>query len=208
MRVLVVGRYPPPSSPSARETMKAVREAAASERDVEVLSTPGSAAHHRGRLTGPGGAVDAWRRSRGFDAVVVLVTADTPLRIRGGGRRGRLHRLADCLAWGVALRRMPSPTLVVPDPDVIPGSIGGRTGRFLWRGGERVVVPSEYAAQRLVTDGGCDSERIEVRRQPQAAVSRWDTGWEAATDQPTAEELIKRRAADARRAATRGGQLR
>jgi hypothetical protein len=204
VRILVVGRYPPPSSPAARETMRAVREAAASADDVEVLSTPGSAAHHHGRLTGPGGAIDAWRRSRGFDRVVVLVTADAPLGIRPGGRRGRLHRLADCVAWGVALRRMPSSTLVVPDPDVIPGSIGGRTGRFLWSGARRIVVASEYAAQRLVRDGGCNSERVEVRRRPQPVVSRWDTGWDAATDQPSAEELIRRRAADARRAATRG----
>jgi hypothetical protein len=206
VRILVVGRYPPPLSLSARETMAAVRDAAASN-DVEVLSTPGSAAHHRGRLTGPGGAMDAWRRSRGFDAVVVLVTADTPLRLTAGGRRGRLSRLADCFAWGLALRAMRSTTLVVPDPDVIPGSIGGRTGRFLWSGARKIVVGSDYAGDRLVTDGGCDPARVEVRQRAQPAVARWDAGWEGAIDQPSVEELIKQRAADARRGAVRGGQL-
>jgi hypothetical protein len=201
VKVLVVGLYPPQGGADANHTMATVRELATGGDEVEVFSTVGSAAQHRGPIAGISGAFDVWRRARSFDAVVVQVTGHSPLRAPGR-RRARLTRLVDCLAWGAALRMMKRSRLVVPNLAVVPGSIGGRSGRFLWGGAGRVVVSSEHSRQRLA-DAGCSPDRIEVVAPPPVARDRPETGWDHAVDQKTAEEMIVQRAAEDRRAAAR-----
>jgi len=202
VRLLVVGPYPPPSGAEERQTMTTVRRLANDGDDVEVLSLIGSAAHHRGAITGTAGALDVWRRARSYDGVVLQVGTRVPLRTFPG-RRGRIARLVDCLAWGIVLRMSKGSRIVVSDLDAIPGSFGGRTGRFLWSGASRVVVTSELSKQRLVDAGCCEPERIELAVAHTGPHGRWDAGWELATDQATAEAVIVERAARDRRAAAR-----
>ena len=202
MTVLVVGPYPPPSGPEERETMATVRRLANDGEQIEVLSFVGSAAHHRGPIRGAAGAFETWRRARSFDGVVLQLGTRIPLRTFGG-RKGRIARLIDCFAWGLALRGSKNSRILAPDLDAMPGSFGGRTGRFLWGSAARVVVTSELNKQRLIDAGCCAPERIEVVAPHAGAHARWDAGWEQATDQATAEELIVERAARDRRAAAR-----
>ena len=203
MRVLVVGSYPPPARAEAHRTVATVHRLGAQGDDVEVLSGPGSAAQRRGPITGPLGALRTWMLGRGYDAVVVQVESAAPLRM-SHGRRARIDRVVDCLAWGLALRLLRDVTLVVPDTDVVPRSIGGRTGRFLWTAADRLLVTSERGRRRLVDEGGASEARVEL---PAAAVGVervGDDGWDGLTDAAGVMDRIKQRAAEDRRAARRG----
>jgi hypothetical protein len=202
VRLLVVGAYPPPSGAEERQTMATVRRLANDGDEIEVLAQAGSAAHHLGAITGTAGAFDAWRRARAYDGVVLQVGTRVPLRTFPG-IRGRVARLLDCLAWGLVLRASKGSRIVAPDLDAIPGSIGGRTGRFLWSSAARVVVASELGKQRLIAAACCPPERIDVVSTHGGPHARWDKGWERVTDQATAEELIVERATRDRRAALR-----
>src|SRR5262249_8734531 len=116
VRLLVVGPYPPPSGAEERQTMTTVRRLANDGDAVEVLSLVGSAAHHRGAITGTAGALDVWRRARSYDGVVLQVGTRVPLRTFPG-RRGRIARLVDCLTWGIVLRTSKGSRIVVSDLD-------------------------------------------------------------------------------------------
>jgi hypothetical protein len=171
--------------------------------DVHVLSRRGSAAQLRGEIAGPMGALQAWWRGRGYDAVVVQVESGAPLRV-SHGRRARVDRAVDCLAWGLALRWLGDVTLVVPDTDVVPRSIGGRTGRFLWTAADRLIVASEHGRRRLVDEGGAEEARVELPAAAPSVERRADDGWDGLTDVADIMDLIKSRAAEDRRAARRG----
>ena len=57
---------------------------------------------------------------------------------------------------------MRSVTLVVPDTDVVPRSVGGRSGRFLWTAADHLLVTSERGRRRLVDEGGAPEDRVEL----------------------------------------------
>jgi len=204
VRVLVVGSYPPPAHGESHRTVATVHRLGAHGDDVHVLSRRGSAAQLRGEIAGPLGALQTWWRGRGYDAVVVQVESGSPLRV-SHGRRARIDRAVDCLAWGLALRLLHDVTLVVPDTDVVPRSIGGRTGRFLWTAVDRRLVTSEHGRRRLVEEGGASEARVEI---PAAAAiverAADDDGWDGLTDAAAVMERIKTRAAEDRKAARRG----
>jgi hypothetical protein len=202
MRVLVVGSYPPPASADAHRTVATVHRVGARGDDVDVLSHPGSAATLRGPIAGPSGALRTWWRGRKYDAVVVHVESGAPLRL-SDGRLARIDRVVDCLSWGLALRAVKDASLVVADPDVVPRSVGGRTGRFLWTAADHVLVSTERGRRRLVDEGGAREERVEL--PPIAEMpNRAHDSWSEAVDAPSVMELVHRRAARDRRAARRG----
>src|SRR5258708_8178857 len=161
VRVLVVGSYPPPAHGESHRTVATVHRLGAQGDDVHVLSRRGSAAQLRGEIAGPLGALQTWWRGRGYDAIVVQVESGSPLRVSHGWR-ARIDRAVDCLAWGFALRLLRDVTLVVPDTDVVPRSIGGRTGRFLWTAADKLLVASEHGRRRLVDEGGAAGARGEL----------------------------------------------
>ncbi len=203
MRVLVVGSYPPPAHGESHRTVATVHRLGARGDDVDVLSRGGSAAPLRGPIAGPTGALTVWWRSRGYDAVVVHVESGAPLRI-SHGRRARFDRLVDCVAWGLALRMVRDVTLVVPDTDVVPRSVGGRSGRFLWTAADHLLVSSERGRRRLVDEGGASEDSVELPEvvTPQARAD--DDGWHDVDDAADVMERVRRRAAEDRRAARRG----
>jgi hypothetical protein len=203
VRVLVVGSYPPPAHGEANRTVATVHRLGAHGDDVEVLSSHGSAAQFRGPIAGPAGALVMWWRGRRCDAVVVQIESGAPLRV-SHGRRARFDRVVDCLAWGVALRAVHSATMIVTDPDVVPRSVGGRSGRFLWTAAERLVVANERARRRLIDDGGAPDDRVELAPAPAAPLRATDDGWDDVTDAAAVMERVRRRAAEDRRAARRG----
>ena len=203
MRVLVVGPYPPPARREAARTMAAVREQVAAGNEVTVLSSAGRAAHRRDEIAGWRGALALIRNARGFAAVVLLAGPEAPLRA-APGRRGRIVRLIDCLAWGSALRVLRRVTVLADDPDLVPGSVGGRTGRFLWTGATRIVVATTRSRDRLVGAAGVDADRIVVSGLEGPAAATWSEGWDGAGDRSAAEAAISRRAARDRRDAERG----
>jgi hypothetical protein len=134
----------------------------------------------------------------------VQVERNTPLRIVHG-RSGRIARVVDCLAWGTALRLLPESTLVVPDVNVVHRALGGRTGRFLWTGADRLFVSSDYGRRRLIDEGGVPESNIELAPPvPEIERHRYDT-WNGFTDAAAIMAEIRRRAAADRRAARRGG---
>jgi hypothetical protein len=143
------------------------------------------------------------RHARGFGAVVVLAGPEAPRRAVGG-RRGRVFRLLDCLAWGLVLRVLRRVTIVADDPDLVPGSVGGRTGRFLWSGASAIVVGAPGGRDRLVAVAGVDERRVTVAGSDRHAPADWSAGWDTATDRTAAEHEITRRAARDRRDAARG----
>jgi hypothetical protein len=171
--------------------------------DVEVLSRRGSAAKLRGTISGPVGAFLTWWHGRHFDAVVVQVESGTPLRL-SHGRRARIDRLVDCLAWGLALRAVRDVTLVVPDTDVVPRSVGGRSGRFLWTAADHLLVASERGRRRLVDEGGAAEERVVLPALAARPERKLDDGWGDVSDAADVMERVQRRAAGDRRAARRG----
>lgn len=202
MRVLVVGSYPLPAHGESHRTVATVHRLGARGDEVDVLSRRGSAAQLRGPIAGPAGAFEVWRRGRGYDAVVVHVESGAPLRV-SHGRWARLDRLVDCLSWGLALRLVHDVTLVVPDTDVVPRSVGGRSGRFLWTAADHLLVSSERGRRRLVDEGGAAEERVElpevVATPPRAA-----DDWTGVADAADVMERVHRRADEDRRAARRG----
>ena len=203
MRVLVVGSYPPPAHGEANRTVATVHRLGAQGDDVDVLSARGSAAQFRGAINGPIGALLVWWRGRHYDAVVVQIESGAPLRI-SDGRRARIDRAVDCLAWGLALRAVRSVTLVVPDTAVVPRSVGGRTGRFLWTAADHLLVTSERGRRRLVNEGGAPEDRVELPAVADTPVRRADDNWSDVTDAADVMERVQRRAAEDRRAARRG----
>jgi hypothetical protein len=203
VRVLVVGSYPPPAHGESHRTVATVHRLGAQGDQVDVLSRPGSAAQLRGEIAGPLGAFRTWWRGRRYDAVVVQVESGAPLRV-SHGRRARIDRAIDCLAWGVALRWLRDVTLVVPDTDVVPRSIGGRTGRFLWTAADRLLVSSEHGRRRLVDEGGADDARVELPAAAPSVERSVDDGWDGNADIADVMDRIKQRAAEDRRAARRG----
>jgi hypothetical protein len=203
VRVLVVGSYPPPAHGESHRTVATVHRLGAQGDDVDVLSRRGSAAPLRGEIAGPLGAMRTWWRGRSYDAVVVQVESGAPLRV-SHGRRARIDRAVDCLAWGVALRLLGDVTLVVPDTDVVPRSIGGRTGRFLWTAADRILVASEHGRRRLVDEGGAEEARVELPAAAPGVERAAGDGWEGVTNVAEVMDRIKTRAAEDRRAARRG----
>jgi len=203
VRVLVVGSYPPPAHGESHRTVATVHRLGAHGDEVHVLSRRGSAAQLRGEISGPVGAFQTWWRGRGFDAVVIQVESGAPLRV-SHGRRARIDRAVDCLAWGLALRLLPDVTLVVPDTDVVPRSIGGRTGRFLWTAADKVLVSSEHGRRRLIDEGGAAEARVELPAAAPSVERPAAGGWEGLTDAADVMERVKQRAAEDRRAARRG----
>jgi hypothetical protein len=204
VRVLVVGSYPPPARQEAYRTLETVHRLGARGDAVDVLSTPGSAAQSQGPIAGPRGAWQTLRGGRGYDAVFVQVESNTPLRTVHG-RTARVARLVDCLVWGVVLRLLRNATLVVPDVNVVHWSLGGRTGRFLWTGADRLFVSSEYGRRRLIDEGGVDESRVELEG-PAPGIERQDDGdWSGLTNAAAIMAEVRRRAAADRRAVRRGG---
>jgi hypothetical protein len=198
MRTLVVGLYPPPASEEARGTMAMVRYLAKQDHDVEVMAQPYSAAQHRARIDGPAGAWAMYRQRRRYDEIYVMIEA--VLRYPAG-RFGRYTRIIDTSMWATALRRTPNACLVVNEPGAIPGSVGGRTGRMLWEAAPRLLVPNEYTGRMLVEQGGAPADRVQVAEVvSEYETGRWNTGWSGVTDQIDAVALIRRRAAEDRRA--------
>jgi hypothetical protein len=200
MPALVVGPYPWPTTPEARETMACARRAARTD-EVVVLSTAGSVAPLHGRLSGVRGAANLVRRGRHYDRVIVVATGHGP--VHATGRLPRAARVIDALAWGTAFRLLGRVTVVVEEPGRIPGSVGGRTGRYLWTGAAQIEVATGLVRDYFVGAGACPAERIVVREQPPAADESWGDGWEAAIDLESAVALINRRARRAREAARR-----
>ena len=203
MRVLVVGSYPPPAHGESHRTVATVHRLGAQGDDVEVLSRRGSAAQRRGSISGPVGAFLVWWYGRTYDAVVVQVESGAPLRL-SHGRRARIDRLVDCLAWGLALRAVGDVTLVVPDTDVVPRSVGGRSGRFLWTAADHLLVASERGRRRLVDEGGAAEDRVELPTLAPQPERKLDDAWAGVSDAAEVMERVQRRAAEDRRAARRG----
>jgi hypothetical protein len=203
LRVLVVGSYPPPESREAHRTLETVHRLGTQGDEVEVLSAPESAANVCGPITGPRGALQTLRKGRHYDSVVVQVEQNTPLRTIHGVR-ARVNRVLDCLFWGLALRCLRDVTFVVTDIQVVHGSVGGRTGRFLWTSADRLLVASEYARARLVEEGGADAARVEIMG-PLPDIGRHDDHeWATLTDAPAIMDEVRRRSAADRRAVRRG----
>jgi hypothetical protein len=203
VRVLVVGSYPPPAHGESNRTVATVHRLGAQGDDVDVLSRRGSAARLRGPIAGPAGALLTWWRGRRYDAVVVQIESDAPLRV-SNGRRARIDRLVDCLSWGLALRAVGAVTLVVPDTDVIPRSVGGRSGRFLWTAADHLLVTSDRGRRRLVDEGGAIEARVELPAIAEKPIRNADDGWSDVSDAADVMERVQRRAAEDRRAARRG----
>ena len=203
MRVLVIGSYPPPAHGEANRTVATVHRLGAQGDDVEVLSRRGSAAQLRGQISGPIGALLVWWHGRRYDAVVVQIESGAPLRV-SHGRRARVDRLVDCVSWGLALRAVRSVTMVVPDTDVVPRSVGGRSGRFLWTAADHLLVSNERGRRRLVDEGGAPEARIELPAVAATPSRTADDGWADVSDAAAVMELVQRRAAEDRRAARRG----
>jgi hypothetical protein len=203
VRVLVVGSYPPPAHGEANRTVATVHRLGAGGDDVEVLSRRGSAAQFRGPINGPTGAILVWWRGRRYDAVLIQVESGAPLRV-SHGRRARFDRVVDCLAWGLALRAVRSATMVVADTDVVPRSVGGRSGRFLWTAADHIVVGNERGRRRLIDEGGAAEERVELPSVAATPARPADNGWDDVSDAAAVMERVQRRAAEDRRAARRG----
>ncbi len=203
MRVLVIGSYPPPAHGEANRTVATVHRLGAQGDDVEVLSRRGSAAQLRGQISGPIGALLVWWHGRRYDAVVVQIESGAPLRV-SHGRRARVDRLVDCVSWGLALRAVRSVTMVVPDTDVVPRSVGGRSGRFLWTAADHLLVSNERGRRRLVDEGGAPEARIELPAVAATPSRTADDGWADVSDAAAVMERVQRRAAEDRRAARRG----
>jgi hypothetical protein len=203
VRVLVVGSYPPPERHEARRTLETVHRLGAQGHEVEVLSTPESAADVRGPITGPRGALQTLRAGRRYDSVVVQVETNTPLRTIHGAS-ARVTRVLDCLFWGFALRWLRDVTLVVSDIHVVHRSVGGRTGRFLWTAADRLLVGSEHTRARLVEEGGADAARIEIMGRLPDIGRHDDVDWAGLTDAAAIMEEVRRRAAADRRAVRHG----
>jgi len=203
VRVLVVGSYPPPAHGESHRTVATVHRLGARGDDVDVLSRRGSAAPLRGSIAGPAGAFTVWWRGRGYDAVVVHVESGAPLRV-SHGRRARFDRLIDCLSWGLALRLVRDATLVVPDTDVVPRSVGGRSGQFLWTGADHLLVSSERGRRRLVDEGGASEASVELPELVTPPARADDGGWHDVADAADVMDRVQRRADEDRRAARRG----
>jgi hypothetical protein len=157
----------------------------------------------RGSISGPVGAFLTWWRGRHYDAVVVQVESGAPLRL-SHGRRARIDRVVDCLSWGLALRAVRDVTLVVPDTDVVPRSVGGRSGRFLWTAANHLLVTSERGRRRLVDEGGAAEECVELPEIAERPDRPSDGGWADVSDAAGVMERVQQRAAEDRRAARRG----
>jgi hypothetical protein len=152
----------PEPGPETQATLASVREELAAGHDVRVLSPLPGAAHEHDHLVGVLGAWALLRRARRYDGVVLHVEPGLPLRVGSG----RLRRVVECAALSVALSRFDAVTVHFADIAAVPGSVGGRTGRLLWRSVTRAVVRDEADRWIVHEHGGVPLERIEARSRP------------------------------------------
>ena len=203
VRILVVGSYPPPAHGEANRTVATVHRLGAQGDDVEVLSRRGSAAQYRGQISGPLGALLVWWRGRHYDAVVVQIESGWPAARLARPSRAVSTDVVDCLSWGLALRAVRSVTMVVPDTDVVPRSVGGRSGRFLWTAADHLLVAERARPPPPRRRGrrarGPDRAPRGHRRPPSRTAA--DAGWADVSDAAAVMERVQRRAAEDRRAA-------
>jgi len=164
MTVLVAGSYPP--APDSGATLATVRALLRDGRDVCVLAPEPGAAHEHAPLSGLAGAWSLARRARRFDALVVHM--DPGLPWRAGTGRGR--RAAECLAWSWALARYRDVRVEVGDLRALPGSVGGRAARRMWRAVTHVTVADDGDRRFLHEHAGIALDRISTRA-PEVAAS-------------------------------------
>jgi hypothetical protein len=162
VRTLVVGSYPPTPGPESAATLASVREALRAGSDVRVLSPEAGAAHEHDVLSGLAGAWSLLRRAPRFDSLVLHIEPGLPLR----SGTGRIGRIAQCAAIGLALGRYRDVTVYLDDPLAIPGSVGGRTGQMLWRNVHHVVVRDELDRTFMHEMVGVPLDRITTRAKP------------------------------------------
>lgn len=191
MRVLVIAPYLAPSEERARHTASLVAALAHTGAEVEVLDRRRGGGRFTSRAASAVAAVQAWRRRRSADAMVVV--ADAILE-QPGGRLGRAGHLLTCAAWSAVFRTAPNARLFVEH-----ASAGGRTTRMLWRSASRIAVPTAAVRDRIVA-AGAPAARVAAPATP-PAVTQWDRGWDAVADRASAMDAVRDRAGRDRSAA-------
>lgn len=194
MKILVVGPYAPPPSPSASRTVETVRTLSNEGHEVEVLSPAPSAAHHDAHLSGPLGLAALRRLAPSFDGIVVRLEPGLFL----SAHSGRFRWLAEAGMLAAGLRRWSHVTLEIDSLGWFP--LGGRAAVQLWAAAERIVVSTADDRRRLEVEGGVTPARVVVRapaRPDRGGVVGWDDV-SAATAEDVMAEIRVRAAVDRR----------
>lgn len=188
-KVLVVGSYPPPFDSSSRLTLSVASKLLKEGALVEVLSSSlRSAAHLRQRLDGWRGCIALWRLASGYDALVLRLEEGLFLQAKG-----RIAHLLESLLLSMALRRWRLVLLQLDSPLTMPGGVGGRSGKLIWKRARWIVVLDDESRMVVIRDAKLPQEKVHLL-SIEPGHERAETEGIFVHDRESAMALIKARA--------------
>lgn len=202
MRVLVAGTVPPPGGQNAKELAAVVARRVEHGDEVEILSPdPRSAAHHTANLESLMLPIRLALLSPRFDALELRIETRLPL----GNEANRVLRGLTLFGLGICFGMYSEVTLRLDSPIPLPGGVGGRATKDMWRRASRIVVQNEEDYRRVLAAPGVKEERVEIA-QPTVIEKRVEeSSWPAPTEHDLRNRVLAsiRQRAEAERRANR-----
>ena len=202
MRVLVVGTVPPPGGRNAKELAGVVAHRVAQGDEVEILSPdPRSAAHHSGNLQGLMLPLRLALLSPRFDVLELRIETRLPLDTEVN----RVLRGLTLFGLGVCFGMYSHVTLRLDSPIPLPGGVGGRATKDMWRRASRIVVQNDEDYQRVLAAPGVNEARVEIAPPAIVEPPMKEASWPSPTEPDLRNQVLAgvRRRAEAERRANR-----
>ncbi|HUY06485.1 MAG TPA: hypothetical protein VMU99_04430 [Acidimicrobiales bacterium] len=159
MRVLVVGTVPPPGGKGAKELADVVAKRIEDGDEVEILSPdPRSAAHHTANLESLMLPLRLALLSSRFDALELRIETRLPF----ASEVHRALRAVTLFSLGVCFGMYSEVTLRLDSPIPLPGGVGGRATKDMWRRATRIIVANQEDYLRVLFAPGVTEERVEI----------------------------------------------
>ena len=200
MRVLVVGTVPPPGGQNAKELAAVVSQRVAQGDEVETLSPdPRSAAHHTANLESFRLPLRLALLSPRFDALELRIETRLPL----GTEDNRVLRGLTLFCLGLCFGMYSEVTLRLDSPIPLPGGVGGRATKDMWRRASRIVVHNDDDYRRILAAPGVTTERVEIATSMFVEARARDHPWPSPTEPGLRNEVlavVRQRAESERRA--------
>jgi len=165
---------------------------------------PVSAAHRHARLAGLGVAWQLARSAPRFDAVVLRIEPGLPFHERDG----RAVRAAVLIALGLSLQPYRDVTIRLDSPVPVPGGLGGRPTRLMWKKASSIVVADEGDRAMLAVVPGVDLARVVLEDRgtdTDAGEDRWPQSSDSDIRNAALSEVRRRAARDRAVARARAG---
>lgn len=202
MKVLVVGTVPPPGGQNAKELAAVVARRIEQGDEVEILSPdPRSAAHHTANLELLMLPFRLALLSPRFDALELRIETRLPL----GTEVNRVLRGLTLFGLGICFGMYSEVTLRLDSPIPLPGGVGGRATKDMWRRASHIIVQNVEDYRRVLAVPGVKQERLEIAQLTSVEARVTENPWPSPTEDDLRSRVLAsiRNRAEAERRANR-----